>query len=379
MRAILLFQLACCSVVLSSGCTSIPRLPIDGRVGLERVRTTVDSELAQYYIQEFLENAGMKPELDSRISRVHARYDPLPLQSDTLRALSDETSPDFAAVYFVRRILSVPHHRRLQEQFAIYVDDFRKNRERGSLQIEAKKLDRYIAVFVPGLFYESRPETKADMAEPRALVQQAGLKTWFVRIHEAGTVEENAEYIATELRTLRKTGKKIILISASKAGPEVAYALGSVLAGQDLDFVRGWVSIGGLLRGSKVADANLDWPKRWLVAIVGWFVGISVDMVESLSTERSLQRLNRLSIPKHVKILHFVGVPLSGTVIPEVMDAYVEMRKFGPNDGVALLSDELLPEGHVILAIGLDHWFRDPEIDLKTLALAQIILDLMQE
>jgi len=156
-------------------------------------------------VEHFLENTGLKSEHDSRISAVHARYDPLPLQSDTLRALSDETSPDFAAVYFVRRILSMPHHWNLQKRFVAHVEVFRKDREEGRVQIAARGLENYIAVFVPGLFYESKPETKGDMAKPRALLNNAGLETQLVRIREAGTVEENGERIAAELRTRRET------------------------------------------------------------------------------------------------------------------------------------------------------------------------------
>ena len=56
---------------------------------------------------------------------------------------------------------------------------------------------------------------------------------------------------------------------------------------------------------------------------------------------------------------------------------YDSMRPYGPNDGVTLLADEILPQGHVVLAIGADHRFVDPRTDLKTLALASLIIELV--
>ena len=46
---------------------------------------------------------------------------------------------------------------------------------------------------------------------------------------------------------------------------------------------------------------------------------------------------------------------------------------------MTLLADELMPQGHVILDIGSDHWFRDPEIDTKALTLTQLMLDLIEQ
>ena len=83
--------------------------------------------------------------------------------------------------------------------------------------------------------------------------------------------------------------------------------------------------------------------------------------------------------PAHLQLLHYVGVPLSGTVTPKVRSNYNTMRPYGPNDGVTLLPDQLLPQGHVVIAIGADHRFVDPRTDLKTLALASLIVELVED
>jgi hypothetical protein len=83
---------------------------------------------------------------------------------------------------------------------------------------------------------------------------------------------------------------------ANKGGPEVALALHELndLPAAEQQAVRGWVSVGGMLRGTPLADAACQWPLSWLVHLMLW-------------------------------------------------------------------------------AKGLDHYFRDPQIDIKTLALLQIL------
>ena len=57
---------------------------------------------------------------------------------------------------------------------------------------------------------------------------------------------------------------------------------------------------------------------------------------------------------------------------------YDVMRKLGPNDGMTLLADQLVPGGIVITDVGLDHYYLDPEIDLKTFALCSVVINQMR-
>ena len=56
------------------------------------------------------------------------------------------------------------------------------------------------------------------------------------------------------IKQLRGLGLHLVVVSASKSGAEVALALGRVLTPAETSHVRAWVSIGGVLRGSPVAD-----------------------------------------------------------------------------------------------------------------------------
>ena len=74
-------------------------------------------------------------------------------------------------------------------------------------------------------------------------------------------------------------------------------------------------------------------------------------------------------------VVQYVAAPLSGNVADEVKARYSYLRKFGPNDGLTLLADELLPGGVTVIEPELDHFYRDPEINLKSLAIANFVAD----
>src|SRR6516164_11793260 len=66
---------------------------------------------------------------------------------------------------------------------------------------------------------------------------------------------------------------------------------------------------------------------------------------------------------------------LSGDIAGDVRSRYNYLRKFGPNDGLTLLADELMPGGITIVEPGFDHFYRDPDINLKSLAIANLVAE----
>lgn len=56
-------------------------------------------------------------------------------------------------------------------------------------------------------------------------------------------------------------------------------------------------------------------------------------------------------------------------------DGYNAMSDYGPNDGIALLSDMIVPGGVTILAPLSDHFYKnDKQIDKKTIALFHLVM-----
>jgi hypothetical protein len=341
---------------------------VQGRVALDTVTSSVDSELAAYYVTHYLAGHGTDPARDRRVEQLLAPYRQASLSTELLVRLARASSNDFAALYFAQRVTE--EHTDIKERFLRYAT----SPEAGELPTAP-----YVVVFVPGLFYQTHLETKGDLRDAERLVQSLGMATDRVAVADADTVEANARRIAEFLVNRPDDGRKLILVSASMGGPEVLYALGKLVPPPAAERVRAWVSIGGVLRGSPVADRYLDPPRSWFAAVAGWWMGFPCDMVASLSTTRSLARLAETAIPSHIKILHYVAVPLTGTVTKEVRDPFEVMQAYGPSDGLTLLTDELLPGGVVIADVGLDHRYADPRIEAKTAALTRVVLDMLED
>lgn len=338
------------------------RVVAAGEIGGDTIASEVDSEIARYFMEDFLQGKRSNARFDARIDSILQGAAGQPLTNAGLKSIADRTSADFGAMLFAH----------LHTQWNLDVKKaFLREYERVKLgQVDLHIASgRYKVVLVPGLFYRSKPETKGDLREVKSTLEAEGFEVVSIPLLDAGTVEQNAGIIARFIKNEPSPGKKIILVSTSKGGPETAYALGHLIGGADAGKIDLWFSVGGALRGSFLADRWMRWPSRWLVAVVGLFQGFSTGMVASLSVEESTRRMEWIRIPAHIKVVHFVGVPLSGTVIDEVRSGYEALRPYGPNDGITLLQDEILEGSTVITALGLDHWYRDPDLRRKILAL----------
>lgn len=233
----------------------------------------------------------------------------------------------------------------------------------------------YLIVFVPGWFYKSQPENGADFAKPRQALTDAGVRTILLEIEENGTVERNGEIIAEQLDRLSRKEQNIIVVSASKAGPEVALALSEL---QNISHgVKAWVNIGGVLRGSALADKALTWPTCWFAKlfVIG---GDSFDGIESMATLRSAERADRIMLPPNIIVMNYVGIPLSGQVSDRARLGYSLLRADGPNDGLTHIVDEIPAASITIAELGLDHFFSDPESHIKTVALENTVIRILE-
>ena len=363
--------------LLSFGCASIAKYPVQGTLADQAITTTIDSELSKYYLEHYLRNDRINPAYDQEIDRALAIWNQRPLDSDSLRALTQDFSPDFATLYFVSRIYQDPRNRKTQDAFHAHVATLRAKGPSEIFRI-AKRSAPYLIVFVPGYAYKKDPTTGADFAQQRRLMTEAGFRNVLIETDELATVDKNAQIVASEILRLNEEHRRIILVSTSKGGTEVALAIGKLLPPERLEGVKAWISIGGLLRGTPSADQALQWPKSWLVRAAFFFTGHRGEVIEDLSTKKRREVFAQLEFPEHIVTLQYVGVPLSGQIAEYVQGRYDDLKNLGPNDGLTLLGDELVEGGIVITDIGLDHYYLDPEIDLKTFALASVVLDLLE-
>ncbi|MDJ0621333.1 MAG: hypothetical protein QNJ17_00120 [Desulfocapsaceae bacterium] len=193
----------------------------------------------------------------------------------------------------------------------------------------------------------------------------------FVETQEDGDIEENARLVAKAVLAETNTKKKLIIVSASKSGPEVALAL-TRLADNDLSHVAAWLNLVGTMQGSPLAEVRLWDNFRYLLG--------KVDMagVRSLQPQVSQGRFARLQIPNSVIVLNYVGVPVSGSLSYLARRGYNSMKADGPNDGLSLLPDLLYEHQPTLIELGSDHFLLTEDIEAKTVALTLLLVKMIQ-
>lgn len=341
-------------LLMATGCAT-ERFPARGVVAGQTVATTVDSAQAQALV------TGAPPRLGAL---------PAPADRAGWQMLATETSVDTAALLLGATIAANPVNACWRERYEAELAALRAGRW------PDLATEDLLVLAVPGWMYRRNPETGADLARPRAVLAQLGVASELVATVENGSVEENAAILAAAVRRHAAAGRTLILLSASKGGAEVAEALGNLLAPEAARAVRAWVNVGGLLRGTPLADLATTWPMSWLAAgYFAWRDQPPGESVASLRTDRSAARLARQRPPDGLRIVNFVGIPLSGHIGPHARFGYGRLSAFGPNDALTPIADILAHGGVTIAELGLDHYFADPEIDLKTAALALAVLD----
>jgi hypothetical protein len=371
--------LAAAALALLVGCGSMPRVPVQGTFLGHKVKTTVDSDIARYFVEQYLPGQRVNPELDARIEKVLNNHRGVP-EREELGRISDSTSPDFAALYLALRLRDVEANRDLQARFEANVARLRSRLETSNMDsIEGG--GRYLVLLVPGWDYRDNGKvTGSDLAQPRRLLSRGGLDNRLVEINPIGSVERNAKDVADAVSRAQDSGKSLILVGPSSAGPAIHLALGKLIPEGQRGAVKAWVNLGGILQGSPLLEYLQVWPRSWLLGGVMWFKGWNKADVMSMSATVSRERFRSLNLPPELFIVNYMGVSMSGELSKYSRDKYPILRKWGPNDGLTLLPDIIAPGSRTLLALGSDHFFaEDPEIDLKTAAMAQTIIQYLEE
>ena len=284
---------------------------------------------------------------------------------EQLAAIARTSSIDTATKAFAAAMESLPRNREFRASF----DAARV----GKLELPAAGA-RYLFVFVPGWLYRANPDSGADLARPRAVLGAMGLATRLVPLDENGTVEANGAALAAALGELAGDGRRLVLVSTSKGGPETHLALDQLGRSGGAGHVAAWVNIGGLLNGTPRADYWMEWPQRWLAAVAFAFLGHGTEAISSMTTAPRRARFPELGVPHGVLVVNYIGAPLTADVGAHVRDDFEVIAPHGPNDGLTLLADALVPQGITLVEPGLDHYFVAPDIDARVAALVAALL-----
>ena len=353
-------------LLLLSGCTG---LPVRGTIGGQTIETRVDSEVARYYLANYIAGRHTNPLLDERIDRIYQEANgTLPDRQD-LKKLSDDFSVDFAALYFADQIDRVPANRRFLSIFRQAYDYTRINFPQDQMQVPGAA--NYDVLIVPTYLYKRFSFTGADLAVPRAALHKVGFKCYFVKTLDDGPVELNAEIIMAAIWDRAASGRRLIVVSASKSGPEVALAL-TRLGSAGTRQVAAWINAVGALQGTPAVDDKLLPDLEFLTG------KINPAGAESMATIRSRQRFAKFHIPRTVLVVNYFGIPTVGNISFFGRKSFFELRKYGPNDGVLLLADMIFPGGVTLARLGIDHLQMNKGIDITTVALGMSVLEWLQ-
>jgi hypothetical protein len=365
-RSIACTVVALCGV-LAAGCALFaPGIPVRGMVAGQPLETRVDSEVARYYLASYLSGKRGDHQLDARIDGAYRNYSNAFPDRNDLKRLSEEFSIDFAALYFADRIANEPMSLRFRRDFEEARDYVRRSLSAPGVSF-SDTVKGFEIVFVPGYLYKRHPVTGADFAAPRAILKQVGFPHHFIDTVEDGPIETNADLVLAALRARSGAGRRMIVVSASKSGPEVALAL-TKLGALESRQVTAWINIVGTLQGTPLADEKLWQDMEELIGQV------DIAGVESLTTRQSRRRFDQFRIPKDVLVVNYIGIPLIGSVSTLARLGFQQLRKHGPNDGLSLLSDLIFPGGLTLADLGRDHFLLDDELAVTTLALTTTIV-----
>jgi hypothetical protein len=345
-------------------------LPVNGTVGGQVIETRVDSEVARYYVENYLAGKRSDALLDERIDRVYQSADGDLPNRDDLKKLSDDFSVDFAAVYLADQIARVPVNRRFRTAFDQAYEYTRKGRSEGHVKLPAAAAN-YEVLFVPTYLYKRITMTGADMAVPRAALQKAGFSCYFVETQDDGAIEANADLVVAAIRARAQSGRRLIIVSASKSGPEVALAL-SRMEPAETGHVAAWINTVGALQGTPLVDDRL-------LPEIEFIVGkVDPAGMESLTVARSRQRFDSFRIPKHIFVVNYFGIPTIGSISFLGRRGFFPLRKYGPNDGLVLLPDMIFPGGVTLAQVGSDHIALNDHIDIAGVALAITVVEWLE-
>jgi hypothetical protein len=337
--------------VALGACSSVPRVDAAGMIAGYELHGPVDHELARDYLE-----GRPLPAALSELRQTLLASGTVPTR-DTLAWVSATYSPDVATLLFLETSAERPEARNLRKLFQ---EELAVVRRIGFEQARPTPPEDLLVLMVPGWFYRSNgSETNADFRIQRALYEKWGIAHQLVAIDENGTVEGNAHIVADAIRKA-SVKHRVFLVSASKSGAEVALALGSVLDARETSRVVGWLSIVGAVRGSPLADRVLEPDMCWFVELQLGVKGFDLEGLKSMRASTSRPLFDGLRFPPHIEIVSLIAVPLSGNISDRGSFGYDRMRELGPNDGLTLLSDELVPGAVPLLLPGTDH-FLGPE------------------
>jgi hypothetical protein len=268
--------------------------------------------------------------------------------SEALRALATAHDLDFATMALYQALRSAPEHR-------AFIDAL----DAEPIATSHPPIDAKVLV-VPALFHGHYPETGADAKFVLDIARACGFQAGTVPIRSVATSTVNAGIIAEALA--RETAEHLWLFTVSKGTADVRLFLQRHARHPALARIRGWVNACGIVGGCQIADHDTATPWRRLKyrAICRLF-GNGFDLMRELRTDHPFWR-EPLDLPAAWQVFNFAAVPLGAHIQTSLIGRYLAISAQGPNDGMVLCREAMLPAGPCYPVWGCDHFFRGPQV-----------------
>jgi hypothetical protein len=110
-------------LLVSEGCSSLPRYQAEGQLLGETVSTTVDSEIARYYLENYLQGKRSNPIFDEKIDRLYQEQGNTQPTREELKEISQTFSVDFATLFLADRLWDIEENRKLQKTVSRFLEE----------------------------------------------------------------------------------------------------------------------------------------------------------------------------------------------------------------------------------------------------------------
>jgi len=212
---------------------------------------------------------------------------------------------------------------------------------------------------VPGAFHREHRGTGADGGRVAAILRSMDCRVECVPVDSFGSLARNASLIAGWLS--RHPEQRVVLVSLSKGTADLKVTLTLSHAHELFSNVLAWISISGLPQGTPLVSWLRRRPWRQFgVRLLLRLRGQRYSVVEELRSEADGPLAFWPSLPRHLRVVHVVAVPLRRHLRhPWAARGYERVAPLGPNDGGGfLLGDVTQLPGTVFPIWGADHYLQ---------------------
>jgi hypothetical protein len=192
----------------------------------------------------------------------------------------------------------------------------------------------------------------------REQAESIGCPTDLVPLSTTGTLQQNARILCDWLSA--QPDRPVILVSLSKGGPDIKFALGQPDAETAFRKVQAWISLCGILNGTPMADWLLSKsPVPSLVRLYYRLRGQDFEFLRELRYRAGGPLDSELRLPPHLRLISIAGFPRREHLTRRASRrCHARLERFGPNDGGLILEDVCALPGLIYPIWGADHYLQ---------------------